>query len=434
LKIRAVTGVKDILPEEIWKWQFIEEVSRETLEEYGFSEIRVPLLEYTELFSRSIGQTSDIVEKEMYTFEDSKGVNISLRPEGTAGVVRACIEHHLLSPSSMEKFYYMGAMFRHERPQKGRYRQFFQIGAEALGSGEPELDAEILSMLHLLMHRLGIKDTVLEINSLGCRACRPEYRKALRDFLKTKLDLLCSDCRRRFDANPLRALDCKNPACKDATVNAPQGMTHLCPSCMDHFESVKALLTELGIPFEINGRLVRGLDYYTRTTFEMTTDKLGTQNAVAAGGRYDGLVEELGGPSLPGIGFALGMERMAALLPENMERPAKIDILIAPLGAEARRQALLLLYNLRDRGIRAETEFREKSLKSQMRQADKIGVDFVGILGENELTRGVLLLRDMRSKEQTEVPLNKAVEELCQRISLKEKGESFPGHVKKPER
>ncbi|MEK6776060.1 MAG: histidine--tRNA ligase [bacterium] len=414
--MRAVTGVKDILPEEIWKWRFIEEVSRKTLEEYGFAEIRVPLFEYTELFLRSIGQTSDIVEKEMYTFEDSKGVNISLRPEGTAGVVRACIEHNLISAPSMEKFYYMGAMFRHERPQKGRYRQFFQIGAEAFGSEGPQVDAEIISMLHLLMDRLGIRDTVIEINSLGCSACRPEYRKALKDFLGTKLDLLCSDCRRRYEVNPLRVLDCKNPACKDAAVNAPQGMTCLCGSCMTHFESVKEFLTELGVPFKFNGRLVRGLDYYTRTTFEITTDKLGAQNAVAAGGRYDGLVEDLGGTSIPGIGFALGMERMAALLPEEMQRPNRIDIYLAPLGAEARRRALLLLHGLRSRGIRAESEYQERSLKSQMRQADKIGAAFAGILGENELARGVLLLRDMQSKVQTEVPLDQAVEKVWEQI------------------
>lgn len=416
MKIRAVTGVKDILPEEIWKWRFIEEVSRKTIEEYGFAEIRVPLFEYTELFLRSIGQTSDIVEKEMYTFEDSKGVNISLRPEGTAGVVRACIEHNLISAQSMEKFYYMGAMFRHERPQKGRYRQFFQIGAEAFGSEGPQVDAEIISMLHLLMDRLGIRDTVIEINSLGCRACRPEYRKALKDFLGTKLDILCSDCLRRYEVNPLRVLDCKNPACKDASVNAPQGMTCLCSSCMTHFESVKGLLTELKVPFKINGRLVRGLDYYTRTTFEITTDKLGAQNAVAAGGRYDGLVEELGGPSIPGTGFALGMERMAALLPEEMQRPNRIDIFLVPLGAEARRRALLMLHSLRTRGIRAESEYQERSLKSQMRQADKIGAAFAGILGENELARGVLVLRDMQSKVQTEIPLDQAVDKIRDQI------------------
>ncbi len=418
MKIRAVKGVKDILPDEVGKWRYIEEVARKTMEEHGFSEIRIPLFEYTELFSRSIGQTTDIVEKEMYTFEDSKGVSISLRPEGTAGVVRAGIEHNLINnSSSMEKLYYMGAMFRHERPQKGRYRQFFQIGAEALGSESPQIDAEILSMLSLLFQRLGIKDTVLEINSLGCKECRPEYRKILKEFIQTQLTQLCGDCSRRFETNPLRVLDCKVPDCKEATRNAPQGMASLCHSCMDHFETVKRLLTEFGVPFEINGRLVRGLDYYTRTAFEIVTEKLGAQNAVAAGGRYDGLVEEIGGPSTPGIGFALGMERVAALLPEEKRLSAKTDIYLAPLGEEAMHRIPLLLHQLRSRGVRAETSYQGKSLKSQMRLADKLGARYVGMLGEQELAQGIFLLRDMKSKDQIELPLDDLVEKVYEKIS-----------------
>lgn len=392
-------------------------MSRRTLEEHGFSEIRIPLFEYTELFARSIGEQTDIVEKEMYTFQDSKGVSISLRPEGTAGIVRACIQHKRLSPSTLEKLYYMGAMFRHERPQKGRYRQFYQVGAEALGSENPQVDAEILSMIHLLLQRLGIDEILLEINSLGCRECRPGYRKQLKDFLQNHFEKLCKDCHRRLMNNPLRVLDCKVPACKEITANAPDGMSCLCRSCMDHFESVKAILTELAIPFEINGRLVRGLDYYTRTTFEFLTDKLGAQNAVAAGGRYDGLVEEIGGPSIPGIGFALGVERLAALLPEDKKVPGQIQIFIAALGEEAMKRTPSLLHRLRSRGIRAETDYFGKSLKSQMRLADRLNSRFVGMLGEAELNNGVILLRNMKSKSQTEIPLDELVENLNQRIS-----------------
>jgi histidyl-tRNA synthetase len=419
VKITAVKGVKDILPEEIWKWRFIEEESRKTLEEHGFSEIRIPLFEYTELFLRSIGQTTDIVEKEMYTFQDSKGVNISLRPEGTAGVVRAFIEHNRLNSGAMEKIYYMGPMFRHERPQKGRYRQFFQIGAETFGSDNPQVDAELLSMLHLLFHRLGLDDTVLEINSLGCRECRPAYRKALKEFLGSTLNQLCQNCNRRFETNPLRVLDCKNLHCKEATGNAPEVMTHLCRSCIEHFEAVRRVLMELEIPFEVNGRLVRGLDYYTRTTFEILTEKLGAQNAVAAGGRYDALVEEIGGPSTPAIGFAMGMERIAALLPDEKKESEQIDLYLASLGNEARERIPQLLHKLRKEGIRAETDYQGKSLKSQMRQADRLGARLVGMLGEDELSRGVILLRNMQSKEQKEVKLDTLEEVLFKEYLVK---------------
>jgi histidyl-tRNA synthetase len=419
VKIRAVKGVKDILPEEMWKWRLIERASRTALEEHGYSEIRIPIFEYTELFSRSIGEATDIVEKEMYSFQDSKGVSISLRPEGTAGVVRACIEHSRLTPDTLDKLYYMGPMFRHERPQKGRYRQFFQIGAEAIGSESPQVDVEILSLLHLLFQRLGIEETSLEINSLGCPECRPQYREALKDFLGAHLDELCDDCRRRYENNPLRILDCKKSACKEAAYNAPESMTTLCTGCMDHFEKVKVLLTEMGIPFKVNERLVRGLDYYTRTTFEILTDKLGAQNAVAAGGRYDGLVQEIGGRPTPAMGFALGVERIAALLPDDKEETGRIDFFLAALGGEAMDHAPLMLFRLRSQGVRAETSYQARSLKSQMRQADRLGARFVGMLGEKELNRGVMLLRNMKTKNQQEVPLDQVVEKVTRQIQEK---------------
>ncbi len=417
MKINAIRGVKDILPDEIGKWQVVEAISRETLENHGYGEIRIPALEYTDLFARSIGQGTDIVEKEMYTFADSKGSKISLRPEGTAGVVRAAIEHHLLTPSAVNKLYYIGPMFRHERPQKGRYRQFYQIGAELLGTDNPQVDAEVLSMLHLLLLRLGIDRVRLELNSLGCPECRPVYRTALQDFLKAAGNALCNDCQRRTDLNPLRVLDCKNPHCKEATREAPSVLASLCSACMDHFETVKTTLDELDIPYEINERLVRGLDYYTRTTFEFTTTQLGAQNAVAAGGRYDGLVEELGGPATPGIGFALGMERLIALLPETTGRSDRDVLYLAPLGEAAIARTPRLMHQLRSRGICAETDYQGKSLKSQMKRADRLHARYVGILGEDELNEGVVLLRNMNDKEQRKVPLDEFVEVITSTLS-----------------
>ncbi len=417
MKISAVRGVKDILPEEVWKWQFIESVTERIMENFGFTEIRIPIFEYTELFARSIGQATDIVEKEMYTFQDSKGESLSLRPEGTAGVVRACIDHHRLQRDSVSKLYYSGPMFRHERPQKGRYRQFYQIGAEVFGTDNPWVDAEVLSMLHLLFERLGVSETALQINSLGCAGCRPDYRTALQKFLKGEEDALCTDCRRRTEVNPLRVLDCKRTDCKEATKGAPSVLASLCRDCMTHFETVKGTLTLMGVPYEVNARLVRGLDYYTRTTFEMLSNQLGAQNAVAAGGRYDGLVEQLGGPPTPAIGFALGMERLASLLPEETNHSRPKPLYLAPLGDAAMERIPLLLHKLRARGIAVETDYLGKSLKSQMRQADRLGAAYVGILGEDELNDGVILLRNMETKAQTKVPLEGFVDQMAQTMA-----------------
>ncbi len=417
MKISSVRGVKDILPEEVWKWQFIESVSQRIMEDYGFTEIRIPVFEYTELFARSIGQETDIVEKEMYTFQDSKGESLSLRPEGTAGVVRACISHRRLQPDSVSKLYYSGPMFRHERPQKGRYRQFYQIGAEVFGTDNPWVDAEILSMLHLLFQRLGIPGTTLQINSLGCTDCRPAYRKALQEFLVQEEAALCTDCRRRTQTNPLRVLDCKRPDCKEATQGAPSVLASLCRDCMAHFEAVKEALGLMGVPYEVNARLVRGLDYYTRTTFELLSDQLGAQNAVAAGGRYDGLVEQLGGPPTPAIGFALGMERLATLLPEETNHSRAKPLYLAPLGEAAMERVPVLLHKLRARGIAVQTDYLGKSLKSQMRQADRMGAAYVGILGEDELSDGVILLRNMETKAQTKVPLEGFVDQIAETMS-----------------
>jgi histidyl-tRNA synthetase len=408
MAIQAIKGVKDILPEDIPAWQHLEATARALFDDFGFSEIRVPVFEYTELFARSIGASTDIVEKEMYTFEDRDGKKITLRPEGTAGVVRAFIEHKLYAENQLVKLFYLGPMFRHERPQKGRYRQFHQIGVEALGTDHPHVDIEILSMLSTLFVRLGINGLTLQINSLGDSTCRGTYRDALRKYLEPKLPVLCDDCRRRYETNPLRVLDCKVDA--DKFVDSPVMLDYLCGPCKEHFETVEDGLKKLDIPFEVNPRLVRGLDYYTRTTFELVMGHMGAQNTVAAGGRYDGLVQEIGGPSTPGIGFALGVERAISLLDRStiaLRRPA---VFIAALGKDAVAFALPLIHRLKTGGVRVDTDYNGASLKSQMKKADKSGAAFTLIIGEQELQSQTAVLRDMLTKEQIPIPFGKLVE------------------------
>ncbi len=404
----ALTGIKgfnDILPGEVRKWQHVEKTARRVFETYGFSEIRVPVLEKTELFSRSIGDATDIVEKEMYSFTDKGGNAITLRPEGTAGVIRAFIEHKLHTADSVAKLYYMGQMFRYERPQKGRYRQFHQIGVEVAGVSDPKIDAQVLTMLCHFFAELGLIEPRLQINSLGCHDCRPEYRRKLREFLCERLDSLCDDCKRRYDTNPLRALDCKAAGCREATVGAPSVLDHLCAGCEDHFSRTKRYLDAAGTAYDINPRMVRGLDYYTRTTFELVTGLLGSQSAVAAGGRYDRLIEELGGPALPGIGFALGVERVVLLLDgEGFEtRP---DLFIAYHGEAAGDAAFLLMSRLQHRGISVELDYEGKSMKSQMRRADKFRARYTLIIGEDELAKGRAALKEMDRGVQEEVVLD----------------------------
>ena len=410
MSIQAIKGVKDILPADIPAWQHLEATARKLFEDYGFSEIRIPVFEYTELFARSIGASTDIVEKEMYTFEDRDGRKITLRPEGTAGVVRAFIEHALYADSQLVKLYYLGPMFRHERPQKGRFRQFYQVGVEALGSDHPHVDIDVLVMLHRLFTRLGIQGLRLQVNSLGDAECRGAYRDALRAYLKDKLPTLCSDCQRRYDTNPLRVLDCKVDGEKFG--DSPVMLDHLCGPCRDHFGTVEQGLRTLGIPFEVNPRLVRGLDYYTRTTFELVMGHLGAQNTVAAGGRYDGLVREIGGPAVPGIGFALGVERAISLMDTGRLHPARPSLYIAALGGAAVAWALPVIHALRSEGVRVETDYAGASLKSQMKKADKFGAAYTLIVGEQELAAGTAVLRNMQTKEQVAVALKGSIEDL----------------------
>lgn len=418
--IQLIRGFKDILPAESELWQYIEGTAVALLNDFGYKEIRVPIMERTELFARSIGEDTDIVEKEMYTFSDRSDDLLTLRPEATASIVRSYIQHKLYMPDPVRKFYTIGPMFRRERPQKGRYRQFYQIDAEVFGVASAYVDAELIYLLKLLFDRLGISDTRARVNSLGCPVCRPDFKDALMAFLADKTDRLCADCNRRKDRNPLRVLDCKVPTCQEAINGVPAISDHLCTDCQAHFSVLTAALGSLNVPYEVDRRLVRGLDYYTRTTFEMQTDLLGAQSAVAGGGRYDGLVKSLGGPDTPATGFAVGFDRLAelvALRGETFDRqPA---LYIAALGPACQAMAFLWMTALAEGGITAEMDFDDRSLKSQMKRADRSGAAYVFIVGENEREAGVGTLRDMRTKTQVDIPLDDAVAHirriLCER-------------------
>ena len=398
MKYKTLKGLQDILPPEISIWQHIEHKARNIFQNYGYQEIRLPIMESTDIFIRSIGETSDIVEKEMYTFQDKGGRSVTLRPEGTASFVRAYVEHHLYNNPAPQKFYYMGPMFRYERPQAFRYRQFYQIGVEAMGIVDPKLDAEIIAMLSALLNSIGLTGLNCEVTSIGCDMCRPDYRAALKEFLGGIICNFCSDCQRRYDANPLRILDCKVPACIEARKGSPPVLEYLCRECKDHFEELASLLKLLNVPHSINPSLVRGLDYYTKTAFEVSSEHLGSQSAVAAGGRYDGMVKEFGGPPTPGIGFAMGMERIIPLVKDTLGSVVGPDILFCPLTPEASEKAMLLAAALRNGGFWIEVNYDGTSLRSQMRKANRIGAKRVIVLGEDEMKNGEIEIKDMTRK------------------------------------
>ncbi len=411
MKYTSIKGMSDILPKDIDLWRLVEESARRVFSLFGYSEIRTPVLEKTELFVRGIGKETSVVSKEMYSFTDAGSENLSLRPEGTASVIRAHIESGAYQNEAVSKYVYIGPMFRRERPQKGRYRQFHQIGVEAIGVGAPSIDAEQISMLDLFFKELQLADYQIEINSLGCKECRPAYNKTFADFLKEKQVHLCADCQRRIVTNPLRAFDCKNPVCIEAMKDAPLIGAFLCKDCNEHFISVQEFLNLFGTKFIVNHRIVRGLDYYMRTAFEFTTTRLGAQNAIAAGGRYDGLVHALGGPNQPGVGFAIGFERVLLMLEELglVKKTVPEVVFFAMLGSEARRATLPIVGLLRRDGVRAEYDYEDHSLKSQMRQADKLGAHSVVIVGEEELKKGVAVVRNMHTKDQKEIKLDELV-------------------------
>ena len=428
MTIQSVRGMRDILPGETALWQRLEAVAREVLRCNGYGEIRLPLVEKTELFARGIGEETDIVSKEMYTFPDRKGKMITLRPEGTASVIRAAIQNSLFQQSSVTKVYYYGPMFRYERPQKGRQRQFTQLGLEALGSEDPRLDAETIIVLVDLLAGWGVTDARLAVNSLGCPACRPPYLEKLCDHYRACCDALCADCGERLDKNPMRLLDCKRDSCRGPRESAPAILDSICPDCRTHFDAVKGYLDMAGITWEVNPFLVRGLDYYTRTAYEVFSGLLGAQDSIAGGGRYDGLVKELGGPEVPGVGFAIGMERLVlALSGEEVQTGDRPDVAVVTLGEEPRAEGFRLLIGLRRLGVSAEGDFHGASLRSQMRKAEKSGAHYVAIIGSDEMTSGHLVLRDMTRRDQEEIPFGEAPAAVASRVTAAQQTEQEKG-------
>lgn len=403
MKYNAVKGVQDILPPDIYIWQRVERTAREVFGKYGYQEIRPPIMEFTDVFTRSIGETSDIVEKEMYTFTDRGGRSISLRPEGTAPVVRGYVQNHLYRLPAPQKFYYMGPMFRYERPQKGRLRQFYQIGSEAFGAGGAALDAELISMLGGFLAAVGLGGLRFQVNSIGCHLCRPGYRDEVKGYFAGRLESLCADCVRRYERNPLRIMDCKVPGCVSQREGAPRVTNHLCEGCRESFDDLCRMLEMLDVTYEVVPELVRGLDYYTGTIFEVTSEGLGAQNAVAAGGRYDGLVKEFGGPSSQAIGFAVGMERLVSLLGTDPKDIPSPSVFIAVLGGEAEKKGLKAAHQLRSAGMWVELGSSRDSLKSQMRRADRMGARFVIVIGENEIETGRASWKRLSDGETGEV-------------------------------
>lgn len=417
MSISTIKGFKDILPEETPLWQWIEKSARDVFKAFGYKEIRTPLLEWTELFSRGIGQETDIVSKEMYTLADSKGRNQTLRPEATASVVRAYIQHRLYQTNPVQKLFSIGPMFRHERPQKGRFRQFHQINAEIFGDPGPRSDADLINMAMRIFEKVGLNGVTLNINSLGCTSCRGDFKNILKDFLKDKTGLLCGECQRRSDLNPLRVFDCKIESCNEVMTDAPIMLDHICDDCKAHFTLFRKYLDDLDISYSINHNLVRGLDYYSRTTFEIQTDRLGTQNAVAGGGRYDALISQLDGPEHSGMGFAIGFERLVSLLEKDKrEFYDNPDLFIIALGDKAFDKTFLWTNSLRKEGISIEMEYAAKSLKAQMKKADKLNAKRVLIVGEDELNKGQVLLRDMETKEQQEIPVEDIIQNLIKKL------------------
>lgn len=411
----APRGTKDILPDTVGDWNYVEGEIRELCRRFGYSEIRTPIFEHTELFQRGIGEGTDVVDKEMYTFTDRGERSITLRPENTASAVRAYLQNKLYAQSNLVKLFYIGSMFRYDRPQAGRMREFHQFGVEALGESNPAVDAEVILLAMNLLEGLGLKDLELSINSVGCPKCRSKYRTMLQDFFRDKLEDLCEDCRSRFERSPLRILDCKKDSDKSYMADAPKITDCLCEECAEHFAKLKELLTSAGISFTHDPRLVRGLDYYTKTAFEIKYPPLGAQSAVAGGGRYDGLIEEMGGNPTPAVGFATGLERLLlALESQNLlpEKNRSVDAYVVALGEAAQAEGFKLLNSLRQQGLSAAMDFAGRSMKAQMKQADKLGAKYSVILGEDEIAEGVAMLRSMEDSSQAKVPMNQVAEKI----------------------
>ena len=407
--INIPKGTKDMLPAEAYKWHYVEDIARQTAHSFGFKEIRTPTFEHTELFLRGVGETTDIVNKEMYTFNDKGNRSMTLRPEGTAGVARSYIENGLVQGGLPLKMYYIASIFRYEKPQNGRLREHHQFGVEMYGSDLPKADVEVISLAYAFLTNVGLKDLALNINSIGCKECRAKYNQALKEYIGANLDGMCATCKSRFDKNPLRILDCKEERCKTITANAPKILDYLCDDCKEHFEGVQKGLTALGINFTVNPDIVRGLDYYTRTVFEFVSTDIGAQGTVCGGGRYNHLVEEVGGKPTPAAGFGLGLERLLLVLENTNNLKAEdkgIDVYVAPLGEKAGDESGVICQHLRKAGLSAETDLMGRSLKAQMKYADKINAHYVAIIGDDELDQGIATVKNMKEGESRQVSLD----------------------------
>lgn len=410
---RAVKGTNDVLPEDSYKWQYVENKMLNTARLFGFKEIRVPVFEHTEVFQRSVGDTTDVVQKEMYTFDDKGGRSITLRPELTAGVIRSVIENGLYNQSLPQKVCYIGGCYRYEKPQAGRLREFHQFGVECIGAAAPSADAEVIALADSVLRGIGIENLSLEINSIGCPTCRAEYHKALKDYFESKKENLCETCKDRLTRNPMRILDCKSPVCSDIAKDAPVMIDFLCDDCNNHFKSVKEALNEMEIKYTVNPTIVRGLDYYTRTVFEFVSGDIGAQSTVCGGGRYDGLMQQMGAPATPSLGFAMGIERLLLVLAnqgKDVGEKQGCDIYVAPLGEAAVIKAAAICSSLRKFGFSAQTDICGRGLKAQMRYANKIGARYSVVLGDSELETGIVRLKDMALGEEKEIKLDSLVE------------------------
>ena len=408
INIKRPNGTEDVLPKDVYKWHTVEKIARDTAESFGFSEIRIPTFENTDLFLRSVGETTDVVQKEMYTVK-AKETEFTLRPEGTAGTIRAMLQNGLLNEALPQKVYYILSCFRHERPQAGRLREFHQFGLEMAGSAAPTADAEIISLAKTILERLGLRSIELYINSIGCPKCRAEYHKALRAFFEPHKDELCDTCKERLAKNPMRLLDCKSPICQDIAKDAPVITDYLCEECSDHFKKLQSYLTNLGIDYNVNPKIVRGLDYYTKTVFEFVTTEIGAQGTVCGGGRYDGLIEQLGGQHVPALGFGMGLERLLLVMDKqgcDYLTPKKCDIYFATMGDAALDKAMELVKGLREYGYCVEYDLMGRGIKAQMKYANKIGAVYTVVLGDNELAEGKAKLKEMESGKETEILLN----------------------------
>ena len=427
LVTKSIKGTQDTLPSESYKIQFVEQSVLEIAKNYGYKEIRVPVFEHTELFQRGVGDTTDVVQKEMYTFEDKGGRSITLRPEGTAGVVRSYIEHGLFNEAQPHKVCYLISCYRYEKPQAGRLREFHQFGCECFGTASPAADAELISLVNDIFAFLDVKNLKIQINSIGCPECRKNYHKALQEYFESKKDDLCATCLGRLERNPMRILDCKSPVCSDIAKDAPKVTDYLCDECDDHFKKTQQYLDAMNIPYEVNPSIVRGLDYYTKTVFEFVSTEIGAQGTVCGGGRYDGLVEEIGGNHTPALGFAMGMERLLMLMEaQGIEFPAedKCDLYIASMGENATLKASQIASDVRGNGMHAQFDIVGRSVKAQMKYANKIGAAYTVVLGDSEIEAGVAKVKNMADGSETEMNIDDIAEEIM-RLSINDSLKGF---------